>query len=58
MAGDALHAGVSAERVVVPLPGTGCEEARLSFDNGVERLQLRANKRCAPRRRRRAPAWT
>jgi len=43
MAGDALHAGVSAERVVVPMPGTGCEEARLSFDNGVERLQLRAD---------------
>src|SRR5262249_36046897 len=43
MTGDALHAGVSAERVVVPLPGTGCEGARLSFDNGVERLVLHAD---------------
>jgi hypothetical protein len=44
MTGDALHAGVSAERVVVPLAGTGCEEARLSFDNGVERLRLHADR--------------
>jgi hypothetical protein len=43
MTGDALHVGVSAERVVVPLPQTGCEAARLSFDNGVERLQLHAD---------------
>jgi hypothetical protein len=43
MTGDALHVGVSAERVAVPLPGTGCEETRLSFDNGVERLQLHAD---------------
>jgi hypothetical protein len=43
MTGDALHVGVSAERVAVPLPGTGCKEARLSFDNGVERLQLHAD---------------
>src|SRR5262245_17966904 len=43
MAGDALHVGVSAERVAVPLPGTGCEEARLSFDNGIEQLVLHAD---------------
>jgi hypothetical protein len=43
MAGDALHVGVAAERVVVPLPGTGCEQARLGFDNGVERLVLHAD---------------
>lgn len=43
MTGDALHVGVSAERVVVPLPQTGCEAARLSFDNGVERLRLHAD---------------
>jgi hypothetical protein len=44
MTSDALHVGVSAERVVVPLPATGCGEARLSFDNGVERLRLRADR--------------
>jgi hypothetical protein len=43
MMGDALHVGVSAERVVVPLPVSGCEQARLSFDNGVERLVLHAD---------------
>jgi hypothetical protein len=43
MAGDALQVGVSAERVVVPLPPTACEEAKLSFDNGVERLVLHAD---------------
>jgi hypothetical protein len=43
MTSDALHVGVSAERVVVPLPGSGCDEARLSFDNGVERLRLHAD---------------
>ncbi len=43
MTGDALHIGVSAERVVVPLPQTGCHAARLSFDNGVERLRLHAD---------------
>jgi hypothetical protein len=43
MTSDALHVGVSAKRVVVPLPGSGCDEARLSFDNGVERLRLHAD---------------
>lgn len=43
MAGDALQVGVSAERVVVPLPPTACDEARLSFDNGVERLRVHAD---------------
>lgn len=44
MTSDALHAGVSAEWVVVPLPPSGCDEARLSFDNGVERLRLHADR--------------
>jgi hypothetical protein len=44
MRGDALHVGVSAERVVVPLPQTGCDAARLSFDNGVEQLRLHADR--------------
>jgi hypothetical protein len=44
MTSDALHVGLSAERVVVPLPEAGCDEARLSFDNGVERLRLHADR--------------
>lgn len=33
--------GVRAEHVLVPLPDTGPNEARLSFDNGLERVNLR-----------------
>jgi hypothetical protein len=40
MATIATRDGVRAENVVVPLPGSEPHEARLSFDNGLERVTL------------------
>jgi hypothetical protein len=42
MATIATRDGVRAENVVVPLPDTDPHEARLSFDNGLERVTLGA----------------